>query len=446
MMHIKQLWSESGWYRLALVLAGLFAALHLLLSSVYIGGPLIETGEIVAVDLTVYLDAARKVQSREPLYQTVSELQEMDYHFLYSPAFALGISWLLFLPPVLVAAIWGCLHLLAYVGLYISWQRIFTYLGFGQAVKAQALTLPLWLLFYSFWADLNWLNIHVFIALGVTLLLDAMLRKRLWLCVLWAVFLAISKPQWCVVMLVPLALGERRFFAKMAGLSAAAYLVVFAATSFALGSVYTVGQYQAYLHFLIVTMHESWPWRTVSEFAVLGTNHSPAQVILYFLGVNSTAWTIVVIAKLLVLSPLVVVLVKSVFRPLGRSHALDLAFALILGCVYIWLDVTWADTFLLGIVMFGYLVAVVRRRWVRGVLWGLFSLYALSEVSYVIGYLVLGDNVFLGDPQLPLFVTDPGAYIPLLTVIVLLFYTIFVMRLPPPGAAVPQNRSDNSGG
>jgi hypothetical protein len=103
---------------------------------------------------------------------------------------------------------------------------------------------------------------------------------------------------------------------------------------------------------------------------------------------------------------------------------LDLVFALYLGA-FIWLDIVWEV--LLGIVIFAYLLATLDRDWAKGLVWGLFLLYALVDVIQLVSYMVGGDSLVIMQGEYVL--TDPSVYVPLIMLVILTFYFFLVRRL-----------------
>ena len=82
------------------------------------------------------------------------------------------------------------------------------------------------MLFTTFWNDLAYLNVYIFMALLATLLIDAILCERLGWSVLWASIILQIKPQWAFAVAVPLLLGRYRFFARLLVLIIVAYGVI----------------------------------------------------------------------------------------------------------------------------------------------------------------------------------------------------------------------------
>jgi len=103
--------------------------------------------------------------------------------------------------------------------------------------------------------------------------------------------------------------------------------------------------------------------------------------------------------------------------------ALALVFAFYLGA-FIWLDMVWELS--LGMVIFAYLLATSKQKWIRVLLWVLFGLYALLDIWRLVSYLGFGDSVLY---QGAYVLTDPLIYIPWIMMILLVFYTILLSKL-----------------
>ena len=87
------------------------------------------------------------------------------------------------------------MHVIAYGLLYWTWGRIFRRLGLERAQDVLAWTLPVWLVFSQFWADLSYLNVYVFMALFASLLIDALWEEKLGWALLWLALIIQTKPQ-----------------------------------------------------------------------------------------------------------------------------------------------------------------------------------------------------------------------------------------------------------
>lgn len=442
MKALRQVWTRSRAYRAVLVVALLYAVLRLLVHCAYlvmllspdqnVAGGLPGWAEVerpmLPVDLQVYLDAARRFQVQKDLYLTgpVTRLEDL---YQYAPSFALAFTPFLYLPLTLVAATHTSLHLGIYALLYLSWHRIFHRLEFTRASKMLAWTLPLWLLFPDFWSDLGYLNIYVAMALLSTLLIEAILERRLGWSVLWLSLILQTKPQWAVVAAAALFLGRRRFFFKLIGLGTATYATTVGLTALLSNPVYTLGQYADYVS-LLSRLSDVFPWRG-PETNFLGYNHSIKQVVVYLLGVKPGTLRLATSIKILVLTPFAMVGLNHIWRAVGRSNGesslagLDAAFALYLAA-FIWLDMVWEVS--LGIVIFTYLLATVRHQGLRVAIWAVFLPYALVDVLRLLGAVLasFGMRTLLPGPYV---LTDISMHIPIVMVVILTFYAVLVRRL-----------------
>ena len=255
------------------------------------------------------------------------------------------------------------IHVVIYALLYIWWARIFRQNGLNEIARQWALLLPLYLVFSVFWDDLSYMNTYMLLALFATFLIDAILQEKLVWASFWlgAVILPI-KPHWAFALALPLLLGRYRFFLKLLGGAALAYLIVAGITLLAGGVEYGIRQYQDYFAFLMrLTRDYPW-WGPESPF--LGYNHSIMQVILYLFGVSPSNMLLATVIKLVLLVPLGWVGIRFLRHPIEKKGkeipeiALALVFALYLGA-FIWLDMVWELS--LGVVIFAYLLATTER-------------------------------------------------------------------------------------
>jgi hypothetical protein len=426
--YLRQAWSRSKMFRIALIMA-MLCALSLLTAQ---GWLLAETeftpGEesVIGIDLHIYINAAKHLQQRQDLYLK-GALDVMEDQYPYAPSFAMAFIPFLWLPSfTLVAIVHILLHIAAYVLLYDRWSRIFRNLGLERARETLAWTLPVWLIFSAFWGDLGYLNIYVIMALLGTLLIDAILNERLGWSLLWLSIIIQIKPQWAFAAVVPLLLGRYRFFFKLLALAAVTYVAVIGTMMLVAGPAYVWQQYADYIQFLGRLSHD-WPWRG-PEAPYLGYNHSIKQTVVYLLGGTAGAMNLATGIKVLLLVPLGVVSLRHLLRPVrqpGRDVprlSLDLALTLYLAA-FIWLDVVWEV--MLGIAVFVYLLATVESKAARIVIWGVFLSYALVAIFQIAGFAILGMNAVDGAYVL----TDPSIYVPIIMIVILVFYAILIKRL-----------------
>ena len=388
----------------------------------------VAEGVQVSADLQQsYIASAQHFQAREDLYLKGS-LEHVEAHYLYSPAFAFFFSPLLLLPLQILLPLMVIIHLAAYGLLYVWWTRIFEQNQLIDVARQWARLLPLYLVFSPFWDDLAYMNTYILIALFATFLIDAILQEKLGWASFWlgAVILPI-KPHWAFALILPLLLGRYRFFIRLLVGAAVAYLLVAGITILASGVEYGIRQYQDYFGFLSRLTHD-YPWRGPDK-PFLGYSHSILQIVLYFLGVSEANMRLATVLKILLLIPLGLISLKFLRNPSNKAGnempetALALAFAFYLGA-FIWLDMVWELS--LGIVIFAYLLATTENKGTRVLLWLLFGTYALIDIWRLISYIALGDSVLYEGSYV---LTDPLTYVPWIMMVLLVFYTVLLVRL-----------------
>jgi hypothetical protein len=438
--YIRQCWSRSKVYRVILVIAVVYAVLRLAVHGAYLAMMLYPNsgvmGEMpawtgaagepmVPNDLQDYLDASARLQNRQDLYLK-GPLDRVEF-YQYAPAYALAFTPFLLLSPVAVSIIHSLLHIVAYVLLYTWWGRIFDRLELEEAKEVLAWSLPVWLVFSAFWGDLGYLNIYIIMALLGTLLIDAILREQFGWSLLWLSIILQAKPQWAFAAAVPLLLGRYRFFLKLVSGAIVIYLAVASVTMLTVGPSYVWQQYGDYIQFLS-QMPSNFPWRGPSS-DFLGYNHSVKQIVVYLLGVSPSAMRLATGIKLLLLVPLAAVSLRYLLHPVDRPGGevprlgLDLAFALYLGA-FIWLDMVWELS--LGIAIFTYLLATLNRRNTKILVWAVFLPYALVDFWQLVSFAVFGMDVVAPGPYI---LTDPSIYIPMVMIVILMFYALLIKRL-----------------
>ncbi|ORB66573.1 hypothetical protein BST45_13525 [Mycobacterium shinjukuense] len=440
------MWTRSRIYRILLTGAIAYAVLRLTIFVMLHTGTLpLPEGELVWQDLSLYLDASRRLLGREDLYPEIPRL----YEYQYPPFFALVCAPVLWLPPTLVPIIGALAHLLTYMLLYSRWTKIFCCLGFSRGVEMLARLLPLWLVFEQFWSDLDLLNVYVLTSLLATFAIEAILGARLGWAALWLVVLLQIKPHWGFVVLVPLLLGHWRFFLKLAVLTIAGYAAISGVTMLFVGPVYGWEQYSQYVELLEKLLYQNSLWRTRDQ-GFLGYNHSIKQVTVFLAGATPAAMLLSTVIKVLLLVPLPGV---EIFRRrrlgphISRGNllpALDVFFALYL-LTFIWLDVVWE--IFLGIVIFAYLLAIPLSKTIRIWICGSFGITALLDIWRLISFGVFGADIITP----PNYVrSDPALYIPLTMIVIVSFYVLLLRRLwalPPCREDPPQSHTyaDNLG-
>ena len=412
--------SGSKTYRRLLLAVAIFAALRLL---VQFGVATSE--EFFPDDLRIYLDAARDLRDERDLYPPLP-LEHMEF-YQYPPAFALVMEPWLWMPDVAVALIHTALHAVIYLLLYLSWDRIFRQLGMERGRELLAWTLPVWLIFAGFWADMNYLNVYILTALLATLLVEAILHERMGQSLLWLSIILQIKPQWAFAALIPLLLGRYRFFGRLIVLAVIVYAAVTGITALAVGPEYGWNQTKDYAN-LLTRIGDDYPWRGPDE-PYLGYNHSIPQIMVFVFGIKDSVLDAALLVRIALLVPLAVVLLRllrSPIRQAGRDRpllSLDLFFALYTA-VFIWLEVVWELS--LGIALFTYLLATTDNRSTRRWIWIVFLPYALVDVIQVFTYGILGDA---GTDPGPYILTDPSIYLPVIMITTVFFHALLVRRL-----------------
>lgn len=434
--YLRQAWSSSSLFRILLAAALLYSALRLTIHIVYISGLLLPPGQTSAdlpIDLETYMTAAQRLPNRENLYPPAGQPLEIVF-YQYSPPYAALFSPLvLWFTPQTIALLLTALHILAYGLFYLYWCRLFQKWNLQSTAVLMSWSLPLWLVYASFWSDLTVLNVRVFLALLVTLLVDAIWEQHLGRASLWLVLILLAKPQWAFAIALPLLLGRYRFFMKLVAAVVVGYGAVTAVTIVAFGPQYGLQQYRDY-YSLLLNMVSHFPWRGPAS-RYLGDNHSIKQIVVFLAGVSSQALTVATLIKTAVLAPLAFIVVRTLLRParfLAQKvvHYLNLAFVLYLGA-YIWLDIIWGPDLFLGIVILLYLSGTLfaGRQYLHAAVWALFGLYALTDFFDVIGYLVWGTNIVIPGQERLLTFTNPNTYFPLAMLLILAFYIPLVYRL-----------------
>jgi len=437
-VHVGQYWSQSKRYRRLLKVTLVYTGLRLLLHLVMIGGMALygqndDEVPVVPQDLGVYLQASAHLEQRQDLYLK-DPFQSTNEPYYYPPVYAIAFRpflWLFQLSPGLLSVVHTGLHLVAYGYLYYLWGQIFRLLNLEQANRMMALTLPVWLVFSAFWADLGFLNIYIGMAVLGTLLLRAILTEQLGWSAVWLTLIWQTKPQWAFALVLPLLLGRKRFFFKLLTLGGIGYILMIGITLLLVGWDYGWQQQVDYWQFL-ATVGDKYPWRTPAD-PFLGYNHALKQLVIFRLGLSPITNYLVLLVKLLLLSPLFFISLSLFSRSAPQTDfpaaqkRLDLAFIFYLGA-FIWLDVVWELT--LSIAIFPYLLATTPAKRLRQFMWVIFLSYAMLDLWQVLSFAILGQAVILPGFYIA---TDPGIYLPLIMIVMLVFYSLFIIRLRPSG-------------
>ena len=437
---LRACWSQSKAYRVIMIVVLAFTVVRLGVQVLYLGMMLFPESEIlggtpdwvdneegmVPADLQIYLDAAKHFKHREDLYLKGS-LARLEDHYPYAPFFALIFTPFLWFSPEIVTLIHTLLHIVAYGWLYISWGRIFSSLRLTYAKAMLARILPVWLLFTAFWSDLAYLNIYLIMTLVGTFFIDAVINEKLGMAVLWLSVIIQIKPHWAFAAAVPLLLGRYRFFLKLIGLALGGYIAIMIGLMVIAGPNYIGKQYIDYVQFL-GRLSRDFPWRG-PDAPFLGYNHSIKQIVVYLLGETPKTMRWADLVKIVLLVPLGWVSLRHLLKPVGRAGyevptlSLDLAFALYLGA-FIWLDMVWEVS--LGIAIFPYLLATSRQGGLRAMLWAFFLPYALIDFWQATSFVIWGMDIIAPGPYV---LTDPSIYVPIVMMVILVFYGALIVRL-----------------
>jgi hypothetical protein len=429
MAYVAQLWKNSKAFRTILIIVIVFTSLRLL-AQVYMMTARMLPGQsetqIIPNDMQDYIDAGIRLQNREFLYPISDDYGKF---FQYSPMFALAISPFVRIPPAVNLAINFVLRLVGYAVLYILWGRIFRRAKWTRATELLAWSLPLWMIFSAFWSDLAYMNIYIITAMFSTLLIDSILGENLFWSVVWLTILLHTKPFWAFPMAIPLLLGRRKFFLRLIIATIIANIAAVGIFLLAVGPPYGLDQLAGFFKFL-GALNSNFPWRG-PEAGLLGYNHSITQIVVFLFGVSPASFNAAVVIKVILLIPLAIIAVKNLLRPVKKSGyevpelALGLAFGLYLG-VFIWVDMVWEVS--LGCAAFVYLLAMVEKGKVsKALLWIVFLPYALIDLWQILSFAVMGDAAFVADGEY--IVTDYSYFIPIMMIVILVFYGITVMKL-----------------
>jgi hypothetical protein len=389
-------------------------------------------GEIwVGGDLFIHVSAAQRLAAGQDLYYSGDPPKFEVYN--YSPLYALLLSGLRFLSFRQHAVLHGVLVLAAYVGLFLTWRRVFPRMGAPQAGQMLVISLPAWLLYTAYWGDALLLNLYVILALAVSWLFIFIWEEKMWPSAILLVLILQVKPQWAFALLLPLLLGRQRFFWQLIGLVIAGYLLGLAAAVLALGPQYGLAQYAAYLE-MLSTHHLEIPWHGQGQ--PMGYDHSIAQVYFSLFGYRSEAWPLVRAIKLALLAPLGIFCAwRGLLTLLARCEptrvdgrfALECFFSLYCAA-FLWLDLVWEAT--LSIVIFAYLFSSLPGlvRWLAAVPFGWYTISDLWQtVGIALASAMLGAETIAAHGP-PLW-ADPSYHLPVILLVFLTFYGLLTARL-----------------
>lgn len=423
MEYWHQAWTKSKIFRIILVVTVIYALLRLAAHGALVIDAL-QSGNFKDYDLQVYLDASSRLLAKQDLYPR-GQINWIEF-YQYSPAYALAYVPFLWIPIEATVIIQSLLHLIAYGLLYRQWGLIFKHVSHSRANEMLAWTLPVWLAFSQFWADLGYFNVYILMALFATLLIGSIIKEQLGPAVLWLSLILPIKPQWAFACVLPLLLGRYRFFIKLLISTMVVYLGIAGVTIVMVEPAYGWKQYLDYFNLLQGISGGNYAWRDATA-PFLGYNHSIVQIVFYLFGISTTNLVLATAIKTLLLIPLALISLRCLLKPYGQVQApllsLDLAFALYLG-IFIWMNVVWEVT--LGIAIFTYLLGTLERQSTRLLTWAIFLPYALVDWWQLTSYIIWGENIIVPGPYI---LTDPSIYIPLVMIVIIVFYALVVKRL-----------------
>src|SRR5690349_4869481 len=274
---LRQQWRNSSSFRLWTILAVVGLVINLALTVLWQMELVSFDNTPPANDLKIYLDAGHRFLQRENLY--VAPRPDFGL-YAYSPAFAVILGLLTFLPYKLVWLADALLHIIIYWVIYWRWYAIFREQKINSAAEALIRLFPLWIIFTGLLYEIAYMNIYIFMALIATLLVEAMLNQQTGKAILWLSILSLIKPQWAFALGIPLLLGQWRFLAKVIGGALLAYFAVLAVMML-FTRQYALQQYREYFQFL-GSIPYTFPWNTMAKEGHIGYNNSLMQLVIFF--------------------------------------------------------------------------------------------------------------------------------------------------------------------
>ncbi len=415
---LRQEWRRSRSFRLWTILAVIGLVINLALTVLWQMGFFSVENLPPVNDLKIYLEAGNRFSQRENLY--IAPRPDLAL-YAYSPAFALVLGFLAFLPYKALWSVDAVLHIIVYWAIYRRWFTIFHRQGLNSSAQALIRLFPLWIIFTGLLYEIAYMNIYIFMAFIATLLLEAILAQQTGKTILWLAILLPIKPQWAFALGIPLLLGQWRFLIKVAAGAIVAYLAILTITVLIAGP-YALQQYQEYIQFL-VSIPRTFVWRTMTNDGYPGYNHSIMQFVIFFTNRTPYSVQLVTVIKILLSLPLLGIYWRY------RRHApheessgfiLEWAFALYL-LAFLWLDVVTELTF--GIVIFTYLWGTLSRQSLKTLAGFVFLPYALN-----LAWVTVSTIMSLAIP-LPDVIMDPGRFVPFILIATLGLYLLTVWRL-----------------
>ncbi len=415
---VHQIWVKYKLFRIFLIIALIWFFIRLVFQFAYQS----DFGQQWSLpdDLQVYKLTTERLFTHAQLYHP-EEVYSIEY-FQYAPSYALAIYPLTRLPTPVLSVGWILIQIFLYFCLWQRWNSILAYLELFPARNFLLRTLPLWLFFSQFWADVAYGNVYILMALLSTLLLEAVLKRQLGWSILWLGIILQIKPQCSFAILIPFLQRDFKFLFKSLVGSGLVYLGCVGLTMLAVGANYILAQYFAYFRYLI-SLNSFFPW---DKLPFLGYNHSILQTVIHFTGFPLSGLTvgIATFLKMVLLAPLVYLSWQFSRSQRSGSNAAILALGWYLG-IFFMMDIVWEVTLALPILALIWPMLHSRaEKWFLAILIGL---YALLDFWQIISYLIWGDAILWQDSGYLL--TDPAIYIPIILLVILALYVILIRYL-----------------
>ncbi|MGQ0601615.1 MAG: glycosyltransferase 87 family protein [Anaerolineales bacterium] len=315
-----------------------------------------QSSQFPGNDLFVYLRAGANVAGDSSPYVNGPWPDAGVYH--YSPFLAVALS-LLFrngvdeFPLRAATYLYFALAVLAQPLAWWIWRSVFRAVHLSRADNAMILWAPLWLVYSQWFFDLTYLNVSTFWLCLAGALTWAVLRQRTGWVVLLVVVIALAKPHHVYPLLIPMLLGQWRWWLKVVTASGVGYGLTILMTFSRVGPDFGFGLYRDYLDHLL-NIAERYPWTDHIFY-----NHSWRSILYWLFGFQTWVGPAVTAIRLLFLIPVLWLLWRWWQRPqLGSERrsqlALGICFAAHLWALMLVSDLWEAQ---LLIVVFAYLLA-----------------------------------------------------------------------------------------
>jgi hypothetical protein len=415
---VRNTWSKSIVFRIFLITAIVWLVIRLGFQIAYqshFGGEW-----FLADDMQTYKLASERLVDHENMYRSEEMLKVAA--FQYAPSFALAFFPISQLPLPVLSIGWMLVQMTAYLLLWLRWNSLLTDLDLKPVKEILIRTLPVWLIFSPFWADLAYANVYVIMAILATLLVEAIIKHRLGWSILWLGLILQIKPQWAFAVFIPLCQRDWKFLFKLLAGAGLFYLGCMGATILVIGPDFILSQYLAYSRFMF-SLNSYFPW---TKLPFLGYNHSILQVVIHFTKLPFSTLTagITALIKAILLIPLVLVSWQFKKKYPAKSHALLLAMGWYLA-FFIMLDVVWEVT--LAMPVLALVWPTLHNLWERWILGILIGIYAVLNIWQMLSYGIWGDSILWQGYSYLL--SDPAIYIPIILLVLLALYAALTRDL-----------------